>query len=291
MPFRTALSGLNAASTELRVIGSNIANSSTVGFKKSRAEFADIFPASSLGTSSTTIGSGVKVAAVNQQFTQRNINFTDNNLDLAISGQGMFILNDNGVNVYSRAGNFGVDNQGFVTNNQAQRLQAFQADINGNITGAMGDLQLDTANIAPRATDTLTMALNLDASAGIPGAPLETTSFTVPATTILDPDAVAPATVNSPNFTAYDTYGNPITVNLRYVKTAAANQFDMFLVQGTTTFASASNPLDVTAMPGSTSFSWDPDGVGAQAAITVTADVSAITIGATGGGEDRKSVV
>ena len=109
MPFRTALSGLNAASAELRVIGHNVANSATVGFKKSRAEFADIFATSNLGVTSNAIGSGVRVSSVSQQFSQGNIGFTDNNLDLAVSGQGFFILNDGGINSYSRAGQFGVD--------------------------------------------------------------------------------------------------------------------------------------------------------------------------------------
>jgi len=106
MPFRIALSGLNAASADLRVIGNNVANASTTGYKKSRTEFADIFATSNLGTTANAIGSGVKVASVSQQFTQGNIGFTDNNLDLAVSGQGFFRLNDNGVNVYSRAGGF-----------------------------------------------------------------------------------------------------------------------------------------------------------------------------------------
>ena len=104
MPFRTALSGLNAASAELRVIGNNVANASTTGFKESRAEFADIFATSSLGTTSNAIGTGVRVANVAQQFSQGNIGFTDNNLDLAISGQGFFIMDDNGVRSYTRSG-------------------------------------------------------------------------------------------------------------------------------------------------------------------------------------------
>lgn len=277
MPFRTALSGLNSASTNLRVTGHNIANSSTVGFKKSRTEFADIYPANNLGSSSTTIGSGVKVSSISQQFTQGNISFTDNNLDLAISGQGFFIVNDSGVRNYTRSGNFGVDNQGYVVNNQSHRLQAYQADLNGNITGALGDLQLDTSDIAPRATTSVDMALNLDASAAVPAAPVPMSSFTVPATTILDGDATTGATFNSPSFTAYDRYGVAQTVNVRYVKTATANQFNMFLVQGATTFAAAANPITVTSIPASTTFSWDPDGTGAQTAVTVTANTSAIT--------------
>ena len=94
MPFRIALSGLNAASTDLRVIGNNVANSGTIGFKKSRTEFADIYAASNLGVTSNAMGSGVKISTIKQEFAQGNIDFTNNNLDMAISGEGFFRLND-----------------------------------------------------------------------------------------------------------------------------------------------------------------------------------------------------
>jgi len=104
MPFRTALSGLNAASADLRVTGNNVANAGTVGFKESRAEFADVFALSFGGISQTAVGTGTRLAAVTQQFSQGNIDFTGNNLDLALNGQGFFILDDGGSRVYSRAG-------------------------------------------------------------------------------------------------------------------------------------------------------------------------------------------
>ena len=277
MPFRTALSGLNAASTDLRVLGHNIANASTVGFKKSRTEFADIVPASNLGTSSTTIGSGVKVSAVTQQFTQGNVSFTDNNLDLAISGQGFFIVNDGGVNNYTRAGNFGVDNQGYVTNTQGHRLQAFQADSNGNITGALSDLQLDTSDIAPRPTASLDAALNLDASASVPGSPVATNSFTIPNTTVLDVDRTVGTALDGSTFTAYDAYGNAHTLNMRYTRTASMS-WNVEMVEGGTVVASATgNPIDFSSAVSSVSMSWDPDSGGPMSAVTVTADTSAIT--------------
>ncbi len=276
MPFRTALSGLNAASSELRVLGHNIANASTVGFKKSRTEFADIYPANSLGSSSNTIGSGVKVAAIKQQFTQGNINFTNNNLDLAISGQGFFTLNDNGVNVYTRAGNFGVDNQGYVVNSQNQRLQALLADTNGNITNTVGDLQLNTANISPQATSTLNMALNLDATQAIPGNPAPTTSFTISASTILDGDASTGATFSTPNFTGYDNNGNATTLSVRFTKTSTADQFTMDLVTPTGTVA-ASSPIDVNSIPANLTFSWDPNTDGTANPITIVVNTSGIT--------------
>src|SRR5215831_19572604 len=114
MPFRIALSGLNAAQTDLNVTANNIANTSTTGFKGSRTEFADLFAVSLQGVSSNATGAGVRVAAVAQQFAQGNIEFTDSNLDLAISGQGMFVLSDNGALSYTRAGAYKMDNQGNV---------------------------------------------------------------------------------------------------------------------------------------------------------------------------------
>ncbi len=104
MPFRIALSGLNAAQTDLSVTANNIANTSTNGFKGSRAEFADLFAVSLQGVSSNATGNGVRVAAVAQQFAQGNVEFTDSNLDLAVSGSGMFIVNDGGALAYTRAG-------------------------------------------------------------------------------------------------------------------------------------------------------------------------------------------
>ncbi len=213
MPFRTALSGLNAASAELRVIGNNVANAGTTGFKESRAEFADIFATSNLGVTSNAIGTGVRVSSVSQQFTQGNIGFTDNNLDLAISGQGFFIMNDNGVNAYTRAGALGIDRNGFVVNSQQQQLTIFQADANGSITGATGPLQLDRSDIAPSATTTVDVQANLDASAGIPTAafsPSDASSYN-----------------NSTSLTIFDSLGSP-HLSTMYFRKTADNTWDAF---------------------------------------------------------------
>lgn len=276
MPFRTALSGLNAASAELRVIGNNVANASTTGFKKSRAEFADIFAASSLGVSSNAIGTGVKIASVSQQFSQGNIGFTDNNLDLAVSGQGFFRLNDGGVNVYTRAGQFGVDRTGYIVNNQNQRLTGFQADTSGNITGALGDLQLDTSDISPAATSTVDMALNLDASASVPAA-TATSSFTIPAGTILDGDRAVATPLDSATFTTYDSFGNAHTLNLQYTRTAG-NTWTVELEEAGAVRSDTFTITDVTNVPNSITLNWDPDGAGGlQSAIPLTISSSNIT--------------
>jgi flagellar hook protein FlgE len=162
MAFNTGLSGLRAASVDLDVTGNNIANASTVGFKSSKAQFGDLYASGFLSAGTNPIGDGVRVQDVKQSFGQGNISFTDNGLDLAISGDGFFILNNNGEVRYSRAGQFGIDKDGFIVNNQAMRVQGFTADEDGNLSGVRGDLQIETGNLAPRRTTNLQTDLNLD---------------------------------------------------------------------------------------------------------------------------------
>ena len=97
MAFTTALSGVNAAQSDLDVISNNIANSSTTGFKTARAEFGDVYAQSLLGTTTPTPGQGVKVTGITQQFSQGDLEFTDNALDVAINGDGFFQVKDAGV--------------------------------------------------------------------------------------------------------------------------------------------------------------------------------------------------
>lgn len=162
MAFNTGLSGLRAASVDLDVTGNNIANASTVGFKGSKAQFGDLYASGFLSAGTNPIGDGVRVQDVKQSFGQGNISFTDSGLDMAISGDGFFILNNGGEIRYSRAGQFGIDKEGFVTNNQNMRVQGYTADEDGNLSGIRGDLQIATDNLSPRRTTNLDTDLNLD---------------------------------------------------------------------------------------------------------------------------------
>lgn len=217
MPFRLALSGLNAASTDLEVTANNVANVSTAGFKSSRAEFADIFATSQQGVSATATGNGVRVSNVAQQFTQGNIDFTDNSLDLAISGQGFFVVSDNGAVSYTRAGAFQVDHNGFVVNAKQQRLQVYPPLANGGFnTGGLSDLSLTTGESAPQATAAVDVTLNLPADG------------TVPTTAVFDP-ADASSYNNATSLTVYDSLGAAHTATMYFVKTATANTWDTHL--------------------------------------------------------------
>jgi len=162
MAFNTGLSGLRAASVDLDVTGNNIANASTVGFKGSKAQFGDLYASGFLSSGSNPVGDGVRVQDVKQSFGQGNISFTDNGLDLAINGDGFFVLNNGGEVRYARAGQFGIDKDGYVTSKQNMRVQGFVADDDGNLSGIRGDLQVETDNLAPRRTTNLRSDLNLD---------------------------------------------------------------------------------------------------------------------------------
>jgi len=119
MSFQQGLSGLNATSKNLEVIGNNVANANTYGFKSARAEFADMYATSMSGTGTNNIGIGVNLAAVAQQFTQGNIVTTENPMDLSLNGAGFFQVTDGRSPItYTRNGQFKVDREGFVVNNQ-----------------------------------------------------------------------------------------------------------------------------------------------------------------------------
>lgn len=167
MPFDTALSGIRAASSDLSITGNNIANASTKGFKSSRGEFGDLYATSVLGAGSNPIGSGVRLQDVAQQFTQGSVAFTENELDLAINGNGFFVVRQNGEQFYTRAGTFGLDDSGYVVNNTGARLQGFSADAHGNISGLQSDVRIHTSNLAPRGTTRVESMLNLDATAPV----------------------------------------------------------------------------------------------------------------------------
>lgn len=222
MPFNIALSGLNAAQKDLEVTGNNIANASTNGFKESRAEFSDVYAATTAAVGSTESGKGVKVARVAQQFSQGTIDFTSNSLDLAISGEGFFVLSEPGQQTfsYTRAGAYNVDKDGFIVNSAGDRLQAYPVATAATATTSAtfntslpGDVLLPVVAGAPQTTSILTASVNLDSSAVAPVTPWVDPTIAVPAN---------PASYNSSTaLTVYDSQGNARTATMYFIKTAS----------------------------------------------------------------------
>jgi flagellar hook protein FlgE len=163
------VSGLNANGTTLSVIGNNIANLSTVGFKGSKATFADLISSSiSGGSGAIQTGIGVALTSVQGNFSQGSLATSSNVLDLAIDGNGFFIVEDaQGGTFYSRAGLFRLDKNNNVVDPTGFKLQGFLADTAGTITGTIGDIALPSTTASPRATTTAFVAANLN-SATVP---------------------------------------------------------------------------------------------------------------------------
>ena len=208
MSFNTALSGVQAASSDLSVIGNNIANAGTTGFKTSRAEFGDVYASSLLGGGDTSIGQGVNVTSVSQLFTQGNIAFTNNALDLAINGEGFFQVEKSGETTYTRAGNFRVDADGFIVNNEGFNLMGRGTNTSGIVSGGITALQLDRGFVSPNPTTVLNSGVNFDAREAETDAGWSIVS-----------GAPDPAGYNSSTSTAiYDSLGNDHTISLYFSK-------------------------------------------------------------------------
>ena len=212
----SAVSGLNTYGNAMSVIGNNIANVGTVGFKSSRASFADLVSASlGGGSGAAQVGLGVFLNDVQTSFAQGSLSNTGNTLDLAIDGDGFFGLRDTtGTASYSRAGQFEVNNLGQIVDPSGRFLQGYQASATGVILGTVGNITLSTATVAPQATTTASVVANLDAAATAPA-----TAFSV----------TDPTTYNFSNgITMYDTLGAQHQLRMYYVKTAVANTWNLY---------------------------------------------------------------
>ena len=171
MALGIGLSGVQAAQTDIDTIGNNIANVDTDGFKSSQANFANVVASSLSGASSTTAsqGEGVNTSSVTQQFTEGTVNQTSNPLDVAINGSGLFELQTSTGIAYGRNGAFQIDSNGFIVSDTGAQLMGY-AGASGAALGAPQPLQVDKSNIAPVATSSLTLDVNLPAT----DAPIDT---------------------------------------------------------------------------------------------------------------------
>ncbi|MGS0754598.1 flagellar hook-basal body complex protein, partial [Roseateles sp. GG27B] len=237
MSFQQGLSGLNAASKNLDVIGNNIANAGTYGAKSSRAEFQDVYAGALNGAGASPIGIGVNLATVAQQFTQGNISTTSSPMDLAINGGGFFQVTD-GVNPvqYSRNGQFKLDKSGFIVNNAQLKLLGYPADAKGLIQpGLAKPLQLPTSGIAPNPTTKAALELNLDSRSLITnpvGLATKNAADALVAQTVAN--AAAAANPNSANTQAAANATNKVTTTAAQLAAATAAGVQINLKDPTT---------------------------------------------------------
>src|SRR4051812_42699777 len=211
--MNSGVSGLRAESEAIGVVGDNIANVNTTGFKSQRVIFQDVLGHSILaGTSSALPGSGVKVGDIQQLFTQGSLSTTGVSTDLALSGDGFFTVKGavDGLagNFYTRAGTFNIDKDGMLVNPQGLEVQGYMANADGTFQASISSLKVPTAALPAHATENATVVANLDASEAVPANPFD----------ITDP-------ANTSNFsttlTTYDSLGAGHTMDVYFEKTAA----------------------------------------------------------------------
>ncbi|MEF8715883.1 MAG: flagellar hook protein FlgE [Accumulibacter sp.] len=246
MSFQQGLSGLNASAASLNVIGNNVANVATVGFKRADAHFSDLYAASLGIGSGSQIGIGVTVSAIQQQFTQGNLTTTSNPLDLALNGPGYFRMSHEGAITYTRNGQFHLDKEGYVINDKNLRLTGYPVAENGDISPTNPvEIQLSASQIPPRATSDplagdISAVINLDAL------------DPVPLVTTFDP-----ANTQSYNFSTalnvFDTLGVMHNLSTYYVRTATPGTWDVY--------ATLDGVLSADAAPGGRSLVFDTTGV------------------------------
>ena len=227
MSFYTALTGLNGSSADISATSNNIANVGTTGFKRSVAEFGDIFATSPLQNSSSSIGSGTILKGIKQQFTQGNISSSLNALDLAISGQGFFALKPSltsAQTVYTRNGSLNVDNDRYVVDSAGQYLLTYPVNDDGSVTAkdlqSAVPLQLPVTSGDPRATSNISLGVNVPAGADVV---TERSEFGNGYTfNPSDPNTFT----NSTSITIFDDLGNPTIATMYFIKTQAASATD-----------------------------------------------------------------
>ena len=227
MSFYTALTGLNGAQADISATSNNIANVGTTGFKRSRAEFGDIFATSPLQNASSSIGSGTILKGIKQQFTQGNIASSLNALDLAISGQGFFALQPSltsSQTVYTRNGSFNVDNDRYVVDSAGQYLMTYPVNTDGSVTAkdlqSAVPLQLPVTSGDPKATSNIQLGVNVPADAQV-----ITTQEQFADGYVFNPDDASTYT-NSTSITIFDDLGNPTIATIYFIKTQTASADD-----------------------------------------------------------------
>ena len=240
MSFQQGLSGLNATSQHLQIIGNNIANANTYGSKVARAEFSDVYATALNGSGTQSIGIGTTLSQVAQQFSQGNISTTENPMDLAINGAGFFQVTDgNSPPVFTRNGQFKVDREGFIVNNGGMRLMGYRADDQGTVQpGQAVPLRLPTAGVRPSPTSEIAVEMNLDARQAVtlPGAG--------PKIDFTDAETYNNAT----SLTLYDAKGQEVALTYYFQKSATDTWNVYATANGVTIAGTAAAPEPVTTI-------------------------------------------
>lgn len=274
MSFYTSLSGLQSAQTDMSVISNNLANVSTNGFKKSRAQFADVIASSITGSPNQQIGSGSVTKNILQQFTEGSLNQSGSSLDLAISGDGFFTvksaLSGSAVN-FTRNGNFQVNNDRYVTDAQGNYLQVYPVDGSGTVVatglGQTINLRLPKTSGLPTATTAVTLGMNLNSNSSIP-----TGTF----------DRFDPTTYNQSNQTTiYDSAGNPLTMTTYFVKTSDTTWNAYNYVGDTQLGVDPANPQPIQLTFDATGALTSPSGATAFGAFTPSGSTTAQSLSLT----------
>ena len=229
MSFGIALSGISAAQKDLDTTANNIANVSTTGFKESRAEFANVYATSIFSSGKTKVGDGVATSQVAQQFHQGALEFTNNSLDLAITGDGFFAMTPDLASrdmTFTRAGAFKLNKDNFIVDAKGNFLQGFQTDPSTGSTTSVSlsttqALQIPDSAGAPRSTSTVYVTMNLDSR------------LSVPTTAAFNPTDISSFS-SSTSTTIYDSLGEAHVMGIYFVKTATPNQWNVHLtIDGT----------------------------------------------------------
>lgn len=229
--MNSGVSGLIAEQQALGVVGDNIANVNTVGYKAERAIFEDVLGHSILaGTSSGLPGAGVAIGAIKQNYTQGSLNTTGISTDVALSGDGFFVANGSvdGItgNFYTRAGQFTLDKDGYLVNPSTLKIQGYAANGDGTYSASLSSIQAPTSSIQPRATTGAAVTANLDANAVVPANAWGDTASTF-----------ASQANFSTTQTVYDTLGNAHTMDL-YFRNTGTGTWDWHAVMDGTDTAS-----------------------------------------------------
>jgi flagellar hook protein FlgE len=269
MALNQALSGINAAESQLNVISNNIANAGTVGFKGSAAQFAEVYAVTGLNLSSVTVGSGAETTGVQQQFQQGDLETTNGSLDMAISGNGFFVVNNGSGDQYTRDGSFQENANGYVVTSSGAYLQVYPPNAAGGFnTSTLTNLQLNTAQSAATPTSTVTIDSNLDADAALPTdtpfSPTDTSSYT-----------------NASTFSVYDSQGGTHSATIYYVKTGNNTWNANLYIDGNSagTAAMTFNSSGVLTSPANGNLSFTPTQPtnGATFPTTMTVNMSSTT--------------